>query len=280
MSDIRSLRYALLGSLLPLAFAEPACAQSPLTYVSITGADSGSCDTAATACRTFAYAISQTDTGGEVKALTPGEFGSFTVRGSLTVTGMDGVTIGERRTGYAIEVSAGSGNVNLVGLTVHGLFSHAAGVSVSSAAHVLIKNCIIRKTRGPGIRISAGSNPTRYLIEDTTISEATTHGILVTGHTNIADGLINRVTVSGVWGAGVYVEKGSYANVTETVVTNSGAGFGVGADSWLEIARSTALNNGVAVTIDHARAAFTAGNNLFHHSGTIKGGRLTLIAPK
>jgi hypothetical protein len=55
-----ALRTALLGAALSCAFAAPAHALSSITYVSNTGVDTGACATAATACRTIAYAISKT----------------------------------------------------------------------------------------------------------------------------------------------------------------------------------------------------------------------------
>jgi hypothetical protein len=39
---------------------------------------------------TFGYAIGQTASRGEIKAITPGQFSAFTINKSLTVTGVDG----------------------------------------------------------------------------------------------------------------------------------------------------------------------------------------------
>ena len=64
MSRAFWLILVLAAALLPAS----AKAQSTRTFVSGTGTDSGTCGRAAP-CRTFAYAISQTNGGGEIVVL-------------------------------------------------------------------------------------------------------------------------------------------------------------------------------------------------------------------
>lgn len=288
MSYSRSLRSVLLGAILPCAFAAPAFALSTFTYVSNTGTDAGACATAATACRTFAFAINQTSGDGEVKALTAGDFGPFTLNKGLTVSGVEGATVVQTAAADAITVNAGPfGIVNLIGLAIEGGSTNlaAAGVKVNNAGNITIKKCLIRNFKGSGIAFApsgiAGLKM-RYLVEDTTLAKLGVHGISLSGSTTTADGIINRVSVNGATGAGVFSEKFNYADVTDTVVANSGAGFKAGVDGWIDIARSTAMANTFGVQIDtNAYAAYSAGNNFFHHNNTnIQGGVLTVIAPK
>jgi hypothetical protein len=287
MSFARSLRYALLGAALSCAFAAPAHALSSITYVSNTGVDTGACATAATACRTIAYAMTKTLEFGEVRALTAGNFYPFSVDKGITVSGVPGATVLQAGAADAITVNAGRrGYVNLIGLAIEGAYTNVAfdGVKVTNAQSITIKNCLIRNFKGSGVAIaSAGiaGDKLRYLIEDTTFLKLGAHGVSLINGANEIDGLVNRVTVNGAAGAGVYSENFAYADVTDTVVTNSGVGFKAGVNGWIEIARSTAVANTIAVQIDpNAYGAFSAGNNFFHHNATIQGGTLSVIAPK
>lgn len=283
----RSLRSALLGAVLPCAFAAPAFALSPITYVSATGTDAGACSAAASACRTFAYAIGQTSGGGEVKALNAGDFGPFTVNKALTVTGVDGATVAQTSAADAVTISAGPFDaVNLIGLTIEGPNGAAIlGVKVNSAANVTIKNCVVRNFKGSGIAFfpsGIAGGKTRYLIEDTTLVKLGGHGVSLSANTIVADGIVNRVSVNGALGAGVFSEKFSYGDVTDTVVVNSGVGFKAGSNGWIELARSTAMANGIGLFIDaNAYAVYSTGTNLIHHNNTnILGGAPTLVGLK
>src|ERR1700756_167392 len=73
--------------------ASPAQAASPVTFVSGRGTDSGTCASPASACRTFQFAIGQTNVGGEIKALDPANYGGVTISKSISLTGVDGAGI-------------------------------------------------------------------------------------------------------------------------------------------------------------------------------------------
>jgi hypothetical protein len=69
---------AIAGALLALGFsAVPAHALAARTWVSGHGADSGAC-TLAAPCRTFAFALTQTASGGEIDVLDPAGYGPVT----------------------------------------------------------------------------------------------------------------------------------------------------------------------------------------------------------
>jgi hypothetical protein len=199
-----------------------------------------------------------------VRALTAGNFYPFSVNKGITVSGVPGATVLQTGAADAITVNAGPfGVVNLIGLTIEGGYTNFAldGVKVTNAANITIKNCLIRNFKGSGVAIaSAGiaGVKLRYLIEDTTLLKLGAHGVSLINGANEIDGLVNRVTVNGAVGAGVYSENFAYADVTDTVVTNSGVGFKAGVNGWIDIARSTAVANGIAVQLDaNVYAAFS-----------------------
>lgn len=59
--------------------AEPASAQVNRTYVSAAGSDTNNCANVAMPCRHFQNAVNATAVGGEVVALDPANYGSFTI---------------------------------------------------------------------------------------------------------------------------------------------------------------------------------------------------------
>jgi hypothetical protein len=243
--------------------------------------------TAAAACRTFAYAIGQTSPGGDMKAIDAGEFGPFTINKAISVTGVPGVSAGQSGPLDVITITAAvTDSVNISGLIIQGLNNTGfIGVKVNSAGFVTIKNCHLRNLKGNGVHYfasGAAGGKSRYLIEDTTIAKVGGHGILLGANTNVADGIINRVSVNGAGAAGVASEKFSYADVTDTVVVNSGIGFKAGPDGWIQLARSTAMANTTGLLIDpNAYAVFSTGANLiYHNNSNISGGTPTLLQLK
>ncbi|BGE86223.1 MULTISPECIES: right-handed parallel beta-helix repeat-containing protein [Methylosinus] len=282
----KNLRSALLA-ILPCAIAAPALAASPVTYVSASGSDSGGCATAASACRTFAYAIGQTSAGGDMKAIDAGDFGPFTINKAISVTGAPGASAGQSGPFDVITVAAAvTDSVNISGLVIQGLNNTGyIGVKVNSAGLVTIKNCHLRNLKGNGVFIQASGavgGKVRYLIEDTTIAKVAGHGISLSAINNVADGVINRVSISGAGSAGIASEKFSYGDVTDTTVVNSGVGFKAGSDGWIQLARSTATANNTGLLIDpNAYGVFSFGNNLIYHNGSnISGGVPTVLQLK
>src|SRR5262249_53577450 len=104
-----------------LANAEPAGATSFATWVAGTGADVGAC-TVAAPCRTFAYALTQTKSGGTISVLSPGDFGPVHISKAVSIIadGVEaGIFTGSGSDGAAITVEAGSNDsVVLRGLAI------------------------------------------------------------------------------------------------------------------------------------------------------------------
>jgi hypothetical protein len=101
--------------------ASTALALSNRTFVSGTGADAGACSVAVP-CRTFGYAISQTNAGGEILVLSSAGYGPLTIAKSIVApTGIyAGVTATGGLTGITINVGP-SGVVTPRGLTITGI---------------------------------------------------------------------------------------------------------------------------------------------------------------
>ncbi|MBY6241882.1 right-handed parallel beta-helix repeat-containing protein [Methylosinus sp. Sm6] len=280
------LRSALLAAAVaPCAFVGPAWAGSPITYVSSAGADSGDCATTATACRTFGYAVGQTAVRGEVKAITPGQFGAFTIGKSLTVSGVEGAMIRQYGVGDAVTVAAGVADVvNIIGLELVGSGAHAPegiafrGVNALSAGALTVKNCVIRDFWGAGVAIAPTVGQIKFLIEDTTVINVGQDGVWVRSTPRTASGAIRHLTVNGAGSAGVYVDYWNHVSVTDSLVTNSSVGYAAGGQAGLEIAHSTASQNVTGlVRYGGGSKIESAGNNFIRDNATNVSGVVTVV---
>src|SRR5258708_38685782 len=100
--------------------AVPAQAQSIRPFVSTAGSDSNPCSLASP-CRHFSAAVAATAVGGEVDALDPGAYGSFTVSQTITIEGQGWSYVAPPNNGNAITINAGSGNVTIRGVSLNGI---------------------------------------------------------------------------------------------------------------------------------------------------------------
>src|ERR1700722_12060832 len=100
------------------------------TYVSITGSDSNPCSLTQP-CRHFQAAVNATSAGGEVDALEPGGYGSFSIEQAVTIEGQGWSYVAPPNGSSAITVEAGSGNV-----IIHGVSLNGAGTTNSTGIFV------------------------------------------------------------------------------------------------------------------------------------------------
>ncbi len=169
------LRGIVVGFFLCLA-GSLAFGASNRTFVKTTGADSGTCDTTATPCKTFSFALGQTSAGGEIDALDSGDFAPVTIGQSVSIVAQ-GVVAGIQAPGsVAIDVTGSNVVVVLRGLTLDGVngglgfgilfegsgvlhvesctihnFGNGILVVPTTSSHVFIKDTIVRNSVGSGI---------------------------------------------------------------------------------------------------------------------------------
>jgi hypothetical protein len=137
-------RIACLGFLFPALIttmsATPAQAQATRTFVSAqSGSDSNPCSRSLP-CRTFAFAITLTNAGGEINTLDPGGYGTVTITKSISIVsplGEAGVLVPSGGTG--ITISAGANDtINLRGLIIEGGSLGAVGIKFNSGQALTI----------------------------------------------------------------------------------------------------------------------------------------------
>jgi hypothetical protein len=188
----------------------PTPAGSPVTFVSASGTDTGSCSQTQP-CATFQYAANVTLLGGEVDALTPGNFvgaAGLTIGQSITIDGKGMASI-SANTAQAITVNAIDSKVVLRGLSINGsgpYYGAPSGVegiyynSLGNSA-LVVEDCVIAGFSNAGIYNVTGATSTLY-VKNTTIS-----GGIVGVYVNEGGGstVLEHVTISGAGGYGVEV---------------------------------------------------------------------------
>jgi hypothetical protein len=207
---------ALLGD------ASSSLAQNNRSAVSITGVDTAAC-TVPDPCRTFGVAMSKTNPGAEVVALTTGGYGPFTISNAVSIIAPPSVHAAIAPTsGDGIMIAAAASDRILIrGLHLQSLGGNI-GIRVTSAGSVDIQQTRIIAF-GTGIYASVVA-PTDLMVEDVTLLRSSAYGIYADCFGAAADRIsvtVNRVTIL-YSGDGVYAGFNSRFSVNE-MVSNSNA---------------------------------------------------------
>jgi hypothetical protein len=275
---------AIAGALLSLSGlgAGPAQALSKVTFVSGKGIDIGTCADPANPCRTFQFAIGQTNPGGEVKALDPAVYGAMVLTQSISISGVEGAGI-DHGTGHAIAINAGPNDVvNLTHLAIDGLKTANNGIVLNSGGSLTITHCTVRNFVKDGILLQPTPGTATFLIADVTVSNNGVSGIDVfpPGPTGSAIGTLDHVLMHGNGSVGMKTDRNTnatIANVTviDSVASNNGTGFLAASQGAMRLVQSTATDNGTGVFVN--TDAESAGNNYIHGNGTNVAGFITPV---
>ena len=184
---MNNFRLALRASILfavSLLFAFSVQAQATRTWVSGIGDDQNSCSRSQP-CRTFAGALSKTNSGGEITAIDAGGFGTVIITKAITIdgSGVPSTILANLSTGITINIRPirrldVSRAVRIRGLSINGVGNGINGINVIAAAKVTVEDCVIDGFTGNGINVQAG----RLFVSNTTIRNNAGTGI------NIASG--------------------------------------------------------------------------------------------
>jgi hypothetical protein len=160
--------------------AAPAEASANRSFVSGKGTDAGACPVTAP-CRTFAFALTQTNARGEIDVLDPAGYGTVTVNKSISIVndgaGVAGIQTVAGATGVTINAAA-SDSVHLRGLTIEGLRSGSSGIQFNTGGNLAIENCVVRNFANRGINISP-STSSSFSVSNTIVSNNASNGIVV-----------------------------------------------------------------------------------------------------
>jgi hypothetical protein len=271
----------LAGFVAPVLASAPAYADATRTWVSGVGDDNNTvngCSRTAT-CKTFAAAISVTETNGEINCTDPGGFGTLTITKSITIdcTGTFGSILANGVNGITINLTATPDplkSVVLRGISINGAGSAGQaglkGVSILSATLVTLDNVVVQNFAQQGVA-DTRSAPGRLFIKNSVIRNNAGVGIQAAGTTgtnvsienthsiNNADGLatsagnalkITRSVFSGN-SVGVEADGGGQVGVDSTTVNFNGIGLQTGGTIWFadtDISFNTAAISGPTIS--------------------------------
>jgi hypothetical protein len=240
------------------------------TWVSGTGSDTGSC-TRTAPCLTFAYAIMQTNSYGEIDCLDPAGFGIVTISISVTIDCEAASNGGIEASGGndAITINTAGIVVNLIGLDLNGQNSSGSGVSITAGAIVNIRNCkIYGFSGGLGIAFFPASVGGQLVVDNVFISDTT--NAINEGPVGVANMTIRNSNINNN-SYGIIVGGGTHAGATIEQTTLSFNGTGVyaqGSGAVAVIGSSTVVNNNVGVSQSSGGIVYSAKNNQIYGNGT------------
>jgi hypothetical protein len=240
-SFVKTLELVCASFLFLTVLGAGAMAQVQRTFVSVSGSDGNPCSRAAP-CRTFAQAISQTNSGGELIVLDSAGYGPVTISKSISVIAPPGVYAGiSVFSGDGITINAGaSDTVILRGLTVNdqgGGFEN--GIVFNSGGTLQVEGCVANGfTSGSGIEVLAPGN---IFVKDT-IARGNEIGILLDlGKSGLATVAMDQVHLDGNRD-GLDLAAPVAGTVVEAAIRNSSvSGNGSGGISALGNSGGTAL---------------------------------------
>lgn len=260
-------RIALLAGLVGIATAlngASALAQANRTFVSGHGADSSGCSITAP-CRSFAYAIGQTNPGGEIVVLDSAGYGAVTITQAVSITNEQGVEAAITASsggGNGITINAGAGDVvNLTGITISGspgggVFGGTDGILYNTGATVNIRNCVIRGF-AQGLMLAPSTINANANVSNTVVSDNIT-GIYFSPSVSANTFFEGVQALSNSSGFHVDGSQASAASViqataADSIASDNGGGFGVSsvtgaATPVFTVVNSKAFANGTGVS--------------------------------
>ncbi|MGH6858355.1 MAG: hypothetical protein ACRECP_12170 [Methylocella sp.] len=276
---------AIAGALLACALSvAPAEAQASRTFVSGKGVDSGTCAYAAP-CRSFGFALTQTNAFGEIDVLDPAGYGAVTINKSISIVN-DGVgTAGiKAASGNAVTISGGAAvSVHLRGLTIEGLGSGNTGIQFDTGGSLAVENCVIRDFF-IGINIAPTGSAAITGVLSNVITDNNNNGILVNG-TASTGASVNVTVVDSVASnnnTGISAVSATGKAVTQITVRNSVASYsGTGllaTSAILRVAHSVVTGNTVGVNVASGGTLFSYGDNDIDGNINANTGVLTPLA--
>jgi hypothetical protein len=227
---------ALAGTLAAVS----AQAQAIRTFVSTTGSDSNPCSITAP-CRHFSAAVTATAPGGEVDALDPGAYGSFTISQAISIEGEGWSYVAPPANGAAITINAVSGDIiNIRGVSLNGVAaSNATGIQFNSGTTLNLQNSVIRNFSTSGISfVPTSGGQTQVFVSNTLVSNNGTGIFIQPSSVESTSGVLEHVELenNANFGLFIYGDSGLYQppfgfsltiniTVTDSVSANNGHGI-------------------------------------------------------
>jgi len=140
----RTFALASFALALSLPAATDATAAGQRSFVSGSGVDAGTC-TPAVPCRSFGYAITQTNSGGEVIVLDSAGYGPVAITKSVSIIAPAGVYAGITvpASGTGVTIATAGIKVALRGLTINSTGASGYGIRMTNGDELVVDNCVV-----------------------------------------------------------------------------------------------------------------------------------------
>jgi hypothetical protein len=199
-----------------IMLATAAQAQLDNTYVASSGFDTSDCSRT-TPCRTFAGALAKTNTGGQINAVDPGDYGPVTINKSVIIDGKGTSASINVTSGNAISttVPLNTSTIVLRNLQLNGAGTASRGVNQLSGTLIMQNVTITGFSTGYFVSGASAATPTRsevshcYFNDNTVGVEAQSHTIVALSNCYIT-GNIHKGGVP----FGVNIQPGSSTTAT------------------------------------------------------------------
>jgi hypothetical protein len=231
MSKIAFSLTLLIAVLICLLRTASAQAQAIRTFVSAGGSDSNPCSITQP-CRHFSAAVAVTSAGGEVDALDPGAYGSFTILHAITIEGQGWSYVAPPSNGNAITITANAGdNIKIHGVSLNGVgTTNSNGIMFTAGGSLTVTDCVAQNfissssfAVGNGILMMPTSAAISFAITNTKVSNNGSAGIyyIPNGSSTTATGVIDHVAATNNTTYGIAITTSFGGGSTTVAISNS-----------------------------------------------------------
>lgn len=250
---------SILASILLVSAIAPAAAGPLSVAVSRNGANSASCGSVASPCRTLQYAHNLVDPGGKIDILDSAEYGSLSISKSVSVVyagrGVALVTPSAAGKNAILVNATPSDTVSLRGLTIDGAGTGLNGVLFNAGARIEMVDCAVYNFTNFGVHIAAPNG--NFSIVRTSIANNAVYGVRAFANGATVKGDADELRLYGNGAGGLLLETAGGGTV-EATVSNSvssghrtapGAAFRAnGLNARITLRESIAMDNAAGVS--------------------------------
>lgn len=245
-----------------LTLSAAAWGQAQRTFVASTGDDANPLCTFFQPCRSFAAALTQTNSGGEVIVIDSAGYGVVTIAQSVSIISAPGVYAGITVfTGNGVTITGVGSRVRLSGLTINGQGGDI-GIHFQQGSKLALDHCTMSDLNLYGLYVQAANST--WIVTDTTVNGNAIYGIIA----EAGSGSLDRVRAENNFGVGILINTTS--NVLVRALIRNSVASGNAGDG---ISVFTGSGRTAIVTVENSSAFLNTGSGF---SGATSGGTTVL----